>query len=101
MEGHNIRVAAGIPVLRRITVSLLEEVVEVHPVNGSVGLPLQTLIAPKILAPVAISAAKLSEVEVTGLEEALKRKKCILREDLKGAMHPVLAVVKVDLRVQF
>ena len=46
MESDDIWVTARVPVIRRIAMTFLEQVVEVNPIYGSVGLPLEALVAP-------------------------------------------------------
>ena len=97
MERYDMRVCARVPIFRWIAVALLKKVIEVHPVDGSVCLPLEALIAPKIFSPIAIATAQIKEVVVAGLKQAPKSKNRILRENLERTVHPVLAVVEVNL----
>ena len=80
--------------------ALLEEVIEVHSVNGLVGLPLQALVAPEILSPIAVAAAQVDEIVVAGLKQTPKSKHCILREDFQRPVHAELAVVEVNLSLK-
>mmetsp|Transcript_73843 Transcript_73843/g.228109 ORF Transcript_73843/g.228109 Transcript_73843/m.228109 type:complete len:368 (-) Transcript_73843:756-1859(-) len=93
VEGHDALVAAGLPSLGRVAVSLKQHVVEVDALD--VQDSLEALVQKHVLAPEAVPGAELPEVGHATVHAPMPAQHGAPRQHLEWPMHPQLAIVDV------